>query len=114
MEQLLTEVIIREANLKAVKQLLKGINETIKAIWKTDDCLTFEYTQQQVQNLLVHIRQDLTHIEFTGALPSPEDSNRFNQQLEYEEDQELDKENLDPDLSKVYLNSPRNDSQLLV
>jgi len=32
MGQLPTEVIIKEANLKAVKQLLKGINETIKAI----------------------------------------------------------------------------------
>ena len=74
----------------------------------------FEYTQQQVQDLLVHIRQDLTHIEFTGALPPPENSDRFNQQLEYEEDQELNKENLDPDLSKVYLNSPKNDSQLSV
>ena len=112
MGQLPTEVIIKEANLKAVKQLLKGINETIKAIWKTDNCSIFEYIQQQVQDLLVHIRQDLMHIEFTGALPPPEDSDRFYQQLEYKEDKELNKENLDPDLSKVYLNSPRNDSQL--
>src|SRR6185312_9877513 len=111
MEQLPTEVIIREANLKAVKQLLKGINETIKAIRKTDDCLTFEYTQQQVQNLLVHIRQDLTHIGFTGALQPPEDSDRFDLP-EYEEDREEDKENSEPDLTKVYLNSPRNESQL--
>src|SRR6185437_4655638 len=111
MKQLLTKVIIREANLKAIKQLLKGINETIKAIRRIDDCSTFEYTQQQVQNLLVHIRQDLTHIEFTGALPPPEDSNKFDQP-KYEEDQEADKENSEPDLTKVYLNSPRNDSQL--
>ena len=113
MEQLSTKVTIREANLKAVKQLLKGINETIKAIRKTDDCLTFEYIQQEVHNLLVHIRQDLTHIKFTGEIPPPEDSDRFNQ-FEYEKDQELDKENSEPDLSKVYLNSPRNESELSV
>ena len=110
MEQLPIKVTIREANLKAVKQLLKGINETIRAIRRIDDCSTFEYTQQQVQNLLVHIRQDLTHIGFTGALQPPEDSDRFD--LPEYEDQEADKENSEPDLTKVYLNSPRNDSQL--
>src|SRR6185437_16409871 len=102
MKQLLTKVIIREANLKAIKQLLKGINETIKAIRRIDDCSTFEYTQQQVQNLLVHIRQDLTHIEFTGALPPPEDSDRFDQP-EYEDQKEKNKKNSEPDLTKVYL-----------
>src|SRR6185437_5202537 len=109
MEQLPIKVTIRKTNLKAVKQLLKGVNKTIKAIRGIDDCSTFEYTQQQVQNLLVHIRQDLTHIEFTGALPPPEDSDRFDQP-EYEEE-EADKENSEPDLTKVYLNSPRNESQ---
>ena len=78
-EHLPIKVALRETNLKAIKQLLKGVNETIKTIRRIDYCSTFEYTQQQVQNLLVHIRQDLTHIEFTGALPPPEDSDRFDQ-----------------------------------
>src|SRR6185437_3512559 len=110
MEQLPIKVTIRKTNLKAIKQLLKGINETIKAIRGIDDCTTFDYTQQQVQNLLVHIRQDLTHIEFAGTLPPLEDSDRFDL-LEYE-DQEENKENSEPDLTRVYLNSPRNESQV--
>ena len=67
MEQPPTEVINREANLKAVKQLLKGVNSTIKAIRKTDDCRILEYIQQQIQDLLIYIRQDLTTIEVTGT-----------------------------------------------
>ena len=103
MEQPPTEVINREANLKAVKQLLKGVNSTIKAIRKTDDCRILEYIQQQL-----YIRQDLTTIEVTGTLPPPEDNDRF----DFEDNQEI--ENSDPDLSKIYLNSPRNESQLSI
>ena len=108
MEQPPTEVINREANLKAVKQLLKGVNSTIKAIRKTDDCRILEYIQQQIQDLLIYIRQDLTTIEVTGTLPPLEDNDRFN----LGDSQEI--ENSDPDLSKIYLNSPRNESQLSV
>ena len=108
MEQTPTEVINREANLKAVKQLLKGVNSTIKAIRKTDDCRILEYIQQQIQDLLIYIRQDLTTIEVTGTLLPPEDNDRF----DFEDNQEI--ENSDPDLSKIYLNSPRNESQLSV
>ena len=52
MEQLPIKVSIREANLKAVKQLLKGINETIKAIRRIDDCSTFKMPNNKYKTYL--------------------------------------------------------------